>query len=378
MFVGDGGKGGDDEYGPTGEFHAGFMGALWSPLANIAIFLIIYAYRKYWVWLHMAFFVLATIITLASSFPILAYTGMIPANSTQKYEHYSASTLRTHYILGIVCCGAVVLVSMIGSITRLLNFFNCKSTSILLLRRIHTWSGYVAVWTCKANIYVLGEDAGGWIAVDVIFLILYVFWRLFFPKLEARGVTPKYEEAIPKVRSVKELNPDKTYIIFANNIYDIQPLRYNHPAGYQICSVLKNKEVDRYIYGSCVADELPDVPMWSHSYKSFTLMDNPVARLAIQPTFEGFDKPEVECQIPHVHLISGKGNVYQINVYKKHGQFKYTKYTDITQLGRYFGLTLNDKVTRLYTTVNFLVEDNTTFLERHLKMYKAWLQEQEI
>ena len=95
------------------------------------------------------------------------------------------------------------------------------------------------------------------------------------------------------VKSVRELNNDKSYIVFANNIYNIQPLRYNHPAGYQIASVLKNKEVDRYIYGSCVADELPDVRMWSHSYKSFTLMDNPVARLDIMPTFEGFSSAEV-------------------------------------------------------------------------------------
>ena len=78
-----------------------------------------------------------------------------------------------------------------------------------------------------------------------------------------------------------------------------------------------------------------------------------------------------------MHLISQKGRIYQINLEKKEGEpFSYLKYRDITQLGRYFGVTLNDKVTRLYTTVNFLVEENTKFLEKHLKMYKGWVEKQ--
>ena len=288
-FVGDSDGGSDGEWGSTGGLHAGFMGALWSPCANIAIILIIYAYRKYWVWLHMAFFTFATIITLASSFPILAFTGMIPANSTLKYDDYSASTLRLHYILGIVACGFVAAVSLIGGLTKLLNICNASTNVILWTRRIHTWSGYAAVITCKANIYVLGEDAGGWIAIDAISALIYILWGyVFWPKyfkLEGRYISPKYEKAVPGIKSLKELDPNNGYVVFANNVYDIQPLRYNHPAGYQIVEVLKNKEVDRYIYGSCVADELPEVPMWSHSFRSFTLMDDPVARLDIMPTF---------------------------------------------------------------------------------------------
>ena len=45
----------------------------------------------------------------------------------------------------------------------------------------------------------------------------------------------------------------------------------------------------------------------------------------------------------------------------------------MTQIGRYFAITLNDKVTRLYTTVNFLVDENSHFLERVLKRYRNWL-----
>lgn len=45
-------------------------------------------------------------------------------------------------------------------------------------------------------------------------------------------------------------------MVFANYVYDVAPLRLHHPAGFQIIEAVKYKEVDRYIYGSCSADEL--------------------------------------------------------------------------------------------------------------------------
>jgi hypothetical protein len=81
-----------------------------------------------------------------------------------------------------------------------------------------------------------------------------------------------------------------------------------------------------------------------------------VAKIEIPPTFEGFDGTEVECMIPSLKLISKKGNIYQMCLFKKEGfPFRFVKYTDVAQLGRYFSLSINDKTTRLYTTVNFLV-----------------------
>ena len=220
IFVGDGNDNEYEDFGSTTGLHKSMMGALWSPCANIAIILIIYSYRKYWVWLHMAFFGFATIITLVTSLPIWAYTGIISASDPRPFE-YSAGTLRAHYILGIVCCFSVFLVSTLGGVTKLLNVCKAQSTTILLIRRIHTWSGYVAVWTAKANIYILGEDAGVWIAIDAISTIVYIGWRLLFPKLEARGISPKYEESIPSAKSVLELDQSQEYIVFANNIYNI-------------------------------------------------------------------------------------------------------------------------------------------------------------
>jgi hypothetical protein len=86
-------------------------------------------------------------------------------------------------------------------------------------------------------------------------------------------------------------------------------------------------------------------------------MDKPVAKLDIPPTFGGFDAPEVECFVPDPSFISEKGDIFQINLQKKNTKspFRFLKYQEACQLGRFFGLSINDSSTRLYTLVNFLV-----------------------
>ena len=119
---------------------------------------------------------------------------------------------------------------------------------------MHRFLGYITLCALKTNIYVRSKNVWLWFGIDVGCIVLYIVVHLIFPKMEAKTIAPKYNDIKQKVKSVKELDQNKSYVVFANNIYDIQPLRYNHPAGYQIVEVLKNKEVDRYIYGSCVAD----------------------------------------------------------------------------------------------------------------------------
>jgi hypothetical protein len=81
---------------------------------------------------------------------------------------------------------------------------NGTSIAILLSTKIHRWSGYLALLGCKANVYVLGSGAPLWLVVDVIFLLLYIFWKLFFLCMEAKAITPKYEHcAIPEVKSLQ-------------------------------------------------------------------------------------------------------------------------------------------------------------------------------
>lgn len=59
--------------------------------------------------------------------------------------------------------------------------------------------------------------------------------------------------------------------------------------------------------------------------------------------------------------------MYEMRLAKEEGSFLFEGYTEIAQLGRYYSLTLNDQTTRLYSGVNFLMEDNLAFMERYLE-----------
>jgi len=63
-------------FGDTFEAHK-FMDAIWGPFINIAIFLVLYSYRKWWVYVHGIFGLFACIYTLATAIPILTFTGIV-------------------------------------------------------------------------------------------------------------------------------------------------------------------------------------------------------------------------------------------------------------------------------------------------------------
>ena len=48
--------------------------------------------------------------------------------------------------------------------------------------------------------------------------------------------------------------------------------------------------------------------------------------------------------------------------------FKFNRYREIAQLGRFYSVTLNNKITRLYTTVAFLVDENINFLRKYISV----------
>jgi cytochrome b involved in lipid metabolism len=55
---------------------------------------------------------------------------------------------------------------------------------------------------------------------------------------------------------MKEKSVDQNnYIIFSNYVYDVSPLRYFHPCGYQIIEATKGKEIDRYVYGMYASEK---------------------------------------------------------------------------------------------------------------------------
>ena len=296
---------GGNTWGPTSGLHKMWMPWLWGPAASVAVFLAFFTFRKISTWIHGLFFLFATIMTLVTSIPILTFAGIVPADSTKHYK-YPTNILNAHMIIGITCFSVVALVTILGLATQLLKFFNGRSSLLLLLKKIHAILGYLILLLCKANSLIIVKDSlfTTLIIVDISSIILAIAWKILFPSLEQNQLTHKPKEPHKSIQSIKELDHDRDYVVFANYVYDVAPLRRHHPAGFQIIQAVRNKEVDRYIYGSCSADELAEVPLHSHSAQSFALMNDPVAKIDIPPTFEGFDGSEAECMIPKAKLIS--------------------------------------------------------------------------
>jgi hypothetical protein len=52
-------------------------------------------------------------------------------------------------------------------------------------------------------------------------------------------------------------------------VYDLAPLLRVHPGGFEVIESVKNKEIDRYIYGMYSSEALPIIPKHSHSAKFY-------------------------------------------------------------------------------------------------------------
>ena len=59
-----------------------------------------------------------------------------------------------------------------------------------------------------------------------------------------------------------------------------------------------------------------------------------------------------------MNCLSQKTDIYSIGIIQESIPMRFLGYSDIRQLGQYYSLTINNKITRLYTAVNFLNETN--------------------
>lgn len=130
------------------------MHILWGPVANIAIFLAQYSYRRYPFFVHALFGLVACIFTLATAIPMLLFTGIVQPDSTIS-EDIEGKVLNCHYIVGITCLVAVSIVAILGIISKAVNITGGRSSTIITIRKIHHYLGLAIVILCKANIYII-------------------------------------------------------------------------------------------------------------------------------------------------------------------------------------------------------------------------------
>ena len=176
--------------------HVKFMQILWGPIINIIIFLIFYSYRKIWWWVHVIVGLFAVLFTTATILPIFQRIGII--------DKSVRPTFNRHQILGLTATFLVILVGVLGLATRLVNIFQGPSKVILLLRKLHTITGYLAALFAKLALHLGGAAHFGYLIFDIIWVILVIVWKFSFPRLESKH--PEITPPTVSVKSIRELD----------------------------------------------------------------------------------------------------------------------------------------------------------------------------
>ena len=65
-----------------------------------------------------------------------------------------------------------------------------------------------------------------------------------------------------------------------------------------------------------------------------------------------------ECVVESLRELNKASSVYLLQLSSKGAQFQYAGFQSVSQLGQYFTVTINDRKTRLYTSVNCMSTSN--------------------
>jgi hypothetical protein len=142
-----------DIFGPTIDSHINVMYLIWGPIINIAIFVVLYSYRRYTFILHALIGLFACLYTLATAIPILMTTGVVTSDNTLNEDE--GYTLYVHYMIGITCLSIIIASTLLGMATRILNVYSAPTNAILSIRLAHKVMGYITATLCKINSYYI-------------------------------------------------------------------------------------------------------------------------------------------------------------------------------------------------------------------------------
>ena len=93
----------------------------------------------------------------------------------------------------------------------------------------------------------------------------------------------------------------------------------------------------------------------------------PIAKLVAPPTYSGMNFEVNDGVIQFMKCISEKTQIFSIGIVQKYVPLVFLGYSDVRQLGQFYSFTIDNKITRLYTAVNFLSLANIQRMEEMLK-----------
>jgi hypothetical protein len=118
------------------------------------------------------------------------------------------------------------------------------------------------------------------------------------------------------------------------------------------------------------AELLPKLPPHSHSAFSLQLVGKPIAKLYTPPTYAGLRNEIIEAEVRYKACISEKTQIFALGIVPRFDKVRYLGYRDVRQLGQYYSLTIIKKITRIYTSVNFLNPRNIALMNELVKVQR--------
>jgi hypothetical protein len=132
---------------------------------------------------------------------------------------------------------SVLLVALFGIATKLMNISQTSSISIIIIKNVHRILGYLIAVLAKSNVYIIygPSDGSFWLffTQDFLFAAIIIARKIMFPKME-HVIIPKKSLVRSYFKSSQKRESSRLFCIFSNNIYSLEPMKLNHPAGYQI------------------------------------------------------------------------------------------------------------------------------------------------
>jgi len=268
----------------------------WCLLADLAVFVrYLYTFR-YRVAVHIILMVTA----VAASIAVMA--AMINLK-TPNVEAITTSERRSHVVIGYIVLAWVLAQVLVGIVNRLFqgNPFS-SPPKVLLLRRIHRYSGYLLILLCKVNVLIGWGMNSQWIAFGVLFadialiLSLFLVYRCKYGKnlsltdkvsIMAKDDAEMYDYAMQEVGTRPYNDPfvqAKEVVVFDDKIYELPPYGDFHPGGKQIIREANGRDIDRFLYGMSNLEMYPELPGIEHPRNVLTMLGAPVGAIPENPS----------------------------------------------------------------------------------------------
>lgn len=110
-------------------------------------------------------------------------------------------------------------------------------------------------------------------------------------------------------------------MIYNNYVYDASQLVKHHPGGDKVIQSILGREVDRFLYGMYSSELCPEVLPYSHSVRVFSLLREPIMKIAVPPPYNNFQEESLTVRVQFMNEVSAKSGIYVLGLVRRNSEF---------------------------------------------------------